>query len=111
MVYFTEKNHQKFCGNNNNNNNNNIDDTTVSCINGVKEEANTISYHGTVECYVAMRLTIGFNEQNKKLAKCKALLDTFLSHLLLTVRQEMWLKKCNVLQWGSEKKQVFLFSF
>ena len=28
---------------NNNNNNNNIDDTTVSCINGVKEEAKTIS--------------------------------------------------------------------
>ena len=47
--------------------NNNIDDTTVSCINGVKEEANTISYHGTVKCYVAVRLTIGFNEQNKNL--------------------------------------------
>ena len=54
--------------NNNDNNNNNIDDTTVSCINGVKEEAKTISYHGNVECYVAVRLTIiGFNEQNKNL--------------------------------------------
>ena len=51
--------------NNNNNNNNDIDDTTVSCINGVKEEAKTISYHGNVECYIAVRLTIGLISKTK----------------------------------------------